>query len=494
MHGGGAPGQVCVHPSLVFASRLGGLRPKEEHASVLVRPLFHAWLLACLLCSLRAEAESTTRARTTADIFEWATPGQQRPLLRRRVVSTLDTVASTPLREDSESGREALVFTMRTRLDLEGGSSFSDSPAALSTFVPGFERGPVDLVSLHVTARALFGDHVDVGLGRQLVNDAAGFASFDGLRVRWRPTPAGHVEVRGGFETRYAMPLSGGGFEADGVLRASRENWAASAAPSVLDLSPMPYIAAEAWADSGPLQGALAYRRTADPSTGGLSREEFAVSASTSANKPWWVSAQARYALHAARLATLRLDSVQNLGRGWDATASYTFFQPTFDAASIWNAFFAAPTSALGLDVRRTLGRLCNASVGGDLAVLAASTGTPAGQMGGRGSLRCAVGRGTSELRLRSRWGAAGTSHSLVFWGMEYPVGNRWTLRTRAQSWLLEGAERADWNGAGAGGVLGAHYTLSSQSLGGVDLERNWGPGPDASVRVMAYLDVAVWP
>ena len=410
----------------------------------------------------------------------------------------MDTTQRTAL-SDAPEAPERLVFSMRTRLDLEHGSAFGTSPDSPSNFVPGFEHGPIDVVALNATVTGLLKDHLDVALGRHLLSDAAGFASFDGLRARWRLTDAVYIEGRAGFETRYGMPLvAGGAFESDGVLRAPRANWSANAAPDVISLAAMPYVAGEAYADLGWVRMAGAYRRTSDPSTGGLSREEVALNASTAAGRRWSLSANARYAMHAARLASLRADTQHLLGRGWSANAYYTFFQPTFDAASIWNVFFVSPTSALGMEVRTQLRPGCAVSAGAELSLLGASQAGVGTRVGGQASATCNVGRDAVELRARAKASAAGNgqaiSHTLVYAGYEHPLDMRWSLRTRAQAWRLEGNERAELDGVGAGGVAGAYYTLSSGSVAGVDVERNWGSGPNASARVMAYLDVAVWP
>ncbi len=391
-----------------------------------------------------------------------------------------------------------LVFSMRTRLDLESGSRFGDTPDVPRNFVPGFERGPIDVVSLNVTAQGLFHDRVDIGLGRQLVSDATGFASFDGMRARWRPTNAFYIEGRLGFETRYGMPLSTGAFESDGVLRAPRTTWSNDAAPEVLALGAMPYVAGEAHVDGGWLRGTGAYRRTSDPTTSGLSREEFGATLSTPSGKRWSLNTHARYALHAARLAAVRVDAQQILGRGWSIGAFYTFFQPTFDAASIWNAFFVAPTNAVGIDAQKQLRPGCALSGGTELSLLANSQGGASTRLGGQAAATCNIGRGAAELRGRAKASAdangRAVSHALLYAGYERPLDARWSLRMRAQAWRLAGNDRNELNGAGAGGVVGAYYTLSSGSVAGLDVERNWGAGPNSSARVMAYLDIAVWP
>lgn len=449
--------------------------------------------LILLLAPARATAEDTTRVSTQADIFEWATPGQVRPLLRRRSVTTLDSSASTPLSEDPDRP-EKFVFTMRTRLDTESGSSFSSDPAQAAAFVPGFERGPVDVVALTLSARSLFRDHFDASFGRHIVSDATGWASFDGLSARWRPGSHTYVEARLGYETRAGMPLATGTFEADGVLRASREGWARGAAPDVLALSAMPYMGAEVGSDLGFLRGSAAYRQSYDPTTNGVSREELGVTLASSPTQRWSLAAAARYAMHAARMGSLNIDSRHELGRGWSTRAHYTFFQPTFDAASIWNVFFASPTSALGSDLRKHWDGGCDIGFGGTITVLAGSLAAPSSRGSANGYLICPTPHGSVDLRASSNLGAPGLARSLLQLGGTREFGASWTVRARAHVWALAGAERSELNGAGAGGLLGARYAFSKRSAGGLDIERNWGPGGDAGARVIGYLDLGVWP
>ncbi|HEX7603353.1 MAG TPA: hypothetical protein VF316_17160, partial [Polyangiaceae bacterium] len=194
------------------------------------------FLPGVLLSAASARAtEGEITADTTAQFYDVRGPTGQTTLLRRRLTSTLGVTAYDLLPRPKEAGQELLPdlsFRARLRYDADyGASSEEANSAATDVFVPGFSRGPVDLMYAYVEGRRLLHGVLGFKLGRQYQIDPLGYWSFDGASVRLTTPVFVAVEAYGGLEVRGGLPLSGpiGRYERDGVWRGDRDGFAPTA-------------------------------------------------------------------------------------------------------------------------------------------------------------------------------------------------------------------------------------------------------------------------
>ena len=130
-------------------------------------------------------------------------------LARRRLTTTLGVAVYDLLGKAEDPRSPTLTFRARLRYDADyGGRAEETAIARPDRFVPGFSRGPVDLMYGYVEGRRLFGGFFGFKLGRQYTTDALGWWSFDGGSVRVTTPAYFAVEALGGLEVRGGMPLS----------------------------------------------------------------------------------------------------------------------------------------------------------------------------------------------------------------------------------------------------------------------------------------------
>ena len=100
-------------------------------------------------------------------------------LIRARFTSTLGVSFYDLLPRPQESGQELkpdLTFKARLRYDTDYGAAQEEAlPTATDRFVPGFSRGPVDLMYAYVEGRRFLRGLLGFKVGRQYVTDALGW-------------------------------------------------------------------------------------------------------------------------------------------------------------------------------------------------------------------------------------------------------------------------------------------------------------------------------
>jgi hypothetical protein len=340
--------------------------------------------------ALAAAALALTPARASAaDIeitgdtalqgYDVASPWGDTILERRRFMQTLG-LGAYHLQAASKPGEADYSFVLRVRLDADfgvnghlsdqGETRFADSAGA--RFVPGFREAPVDLMYGYVEGRNLAGGWLGFRVGRQYVTDVLGFWSFDGGLVRVTTPFYVQTEVYGGFEQRGGLPLSTSRYEAQGVWRGSHSGYGEPDQPYATDYpsyqlaEPAPAFGV-ALESAGPtfVHGRFSYRRVYNTGTsltqqlpspdGGyrtanglrLSQERLGYAADATWDDHGGAKAGFSYDLYSQLVATLYAGLEAHLGPRVTLGADFDYFEPTFDADSIWNWFSKSPVTTM---------------------------------------------------------------------------------------------------------------------------------------------------
>src|SRR3979409_1165157 len=87
---------------------------------------------------------------TAAQFYDVRSPSGETTLSRRRLTTTLGVRAHDLLTHPAGA---ALPVRARLRYDADYGASATEDPTQHDSFVPGFSRGPVDLMYAYVEGR-----------------------------------------------------------------------------------------------------------------------------------------------------------------------------------------------------------------------------------------------------------------------------------------------------------------------------------------------------
>lgn len=343
--------------------------------------------LACWTVPARAY-ETEVDASITAQNYALSSPWGNPELRRRRYTQTLGLAVWNIQGVDDPRGPR-LSFQSRMRLDADFGQSSAERTLGSSTYIPGLQETPFDLMYAYLEGQRYVNGYVGFKLGRQYVFDTLGFWSFDGGLVTLS-TPANIlVEGYAGFEQRGGgLPYFGTRrFESQGVYRGDRYGYDAQYYPSFLDeskLAPAAGLALEASA-FGVLHSRLSYRKV-------MNRDEVNVS-------PFLDLGNGQYFLRGTRTSSERLgyslransSSIGALNGSFvydfynqifseyalDANAyvtkrvtlgaSYDSYTPTFDGDSIFNWFSHSPTTSALVRADVTFSRTLQATLNGGL-------------------------------------------------------------------------------------------------------------------------------
>ncbi len=365
--------------------------------------------IAALALFTALAAESSARAAdvevtsdTSSQFYDVRSPTGQTVLMRRRLTSTLGVGAynllDTPL---GDTNAPQLDVRVRLRYDADYGVSCAESStppssagcpsASYGSFVPGAAQSGVDLMYFYLEGRRLFSGILGFKLGRQYQTDVLGWWSFDGFELSATLPVYLKAEVYGGFEQRGGLPLSTARFEADGVWRGDRTNFAPSAyadfQPSAI--APAIGVALETTGVTW-IHGRLSYRHVYD--TGSSNVTEFAsgfytpaqygagtgiflgmrtssdrlgYAVDTSFSGVGGLKAGIIYDFYRAEVTTGYANLDAYLGTKVTVGLDYDYYVPSFDADSIWNFFAAEPHNDFGLrgsvDVDKKLSVAANA-------------------------------------------------------------------------------------------------------------------------------------
>lgn len=325
----------------------------------------------CLFAPRAASAlEPEITSDTAAQFYDVRSPTGETVVPRRRLTTTLGVSAYDLLDHDKVDDRNLseLSFRARMRYDADFGASPGEADSTnASRFVPGFSRGPVDLMYGYVEGRKFAGGWLNFKLGRQYQTDSLGWWSFDGLDLKATTPFFLAVEGYGGLEVRGGMPLSTSRFERDGVWRGDRSGYDPSLYPAFQpnDVAPAMGVAVES-AGVNWIHGRLTYRRVYN--TGSSNVSEWASGLSTPVSYDGTRISQERLGYAAdvvlSDLGSLRGGITYDLylakvgsaygSFDWYTTKKltlsldYDFYAPTFDADSIWNFFAGEPMNDVG--------------------------------------------------------------------------------------------------------------------------------------------------
>jgi hypothetical protein len=322
---------------------------------------------------------------TAAQFYEMRSPTGATVISRRRVTTTLGVAAYDLLEKTDDPHAPTLTFRARLRYDADyGGSAEETAVTSPNRLVPGFSRGPVDLMYGYLEGRRFFKGWLGFRLGRQYVTDALGWWSFDGGLVKVTTPVFFAVEAYGGLEQRGGMPFSTPRFERDGIWRGARTGFDPSLWPSFQpnDIAPAIGGAIES-AGITWLHGRLTYRRvyntgasntsqfasgTGQPMTydsSRVSQERIGYAIDATLPQIGGVKAGFAYDMYVRRMANVYASVDWFTRPTLTLSVDYDYYRPTFDGDSIWNFFMAMPMNDLG--VRAAWDPTRNVSIAGGL-------------------------------------------------------------------------------------------------------------------------------
>jgi hypothetical protein len=452
-------------------------------------------------------------------------------LMRARFTSTLGVSVYDLLDKPQGAGQELapdLTFRARLRYDADYGAAAEEaSPGVPDRFVPGFSRGPIDLMYGYVEGRRFLHGVLGFKIGRQYVTDALGWWSFDGGLVSVTTPAFFALEAYGGLEVRGGLPFSGpiGRWEAEGVWRGDRSGMDPLQYPSFQQDDVAPAIgAALETAGISWLHARLSYRRVYNTNdsivsqfqNGDLSpivysgtrvsQEKLGYSVNANASSFGGVSGGVVYDFYANTMTNLWATADVYLGKNVIASLDYDFYQPTYDADSIWNFFAQFPTNDAGARVLWDVNQKLSFAAGGHVRVFQNQTesdpngssllpvnpiqpGVPMYTFNGGGNLSARYRRRDTLLTANGvvNAGDAGDRAGGDVAG-ERVFDARWVLSGRVGLWHWEDKLRPDRSALSFGAVVGGAYRFFHGSQLGVEWENDINELVGWRTRVLGYL------
>lgn len=501
-----------------------------------------ACVAAVVVCAAPADAAdgSSWKGEITSDtstqFYDLYGPTGTPMLIRARLTSTLGVAVYDLLPRPEAPGQELLpdlTFRARMRYDADYGADAAEAtPANVDRFVPSFSRGPVDLMYAYVEGRRFCRGLLGFKLGRQYVTDALGWWSFDGGLVRVTTPAFFAIEGYAGLEVRGGLPFAGsvGRWEADGVWRGDRSGMDPTQYPSFQqdDVAPAVGAAIETAGVSW-LHGRLSYRRvynTGDSivtqfangdlspvtySGTRISQEKLGYSLSATAAKIGGVDGGVVYDFYANTTTSIWATADVFVVKHVTASLDYDYFQPTYDADSIWNFFATYPMNDVGARVVWDASPKLSFAAGGHVRVFQNQTqadASPSSTIAGTDAIAPGVsqltfnGGGTVSARFRRRdtlltanatgnFGDAGDRAGGDVSG-ERLFEARYVLTGRVGLWHWEDKLRADRSAVSFGAVLGGGYRFFNGSQVGVEWENDASGLFGWRMRLLAYLRLTV--
>jgi hypothetical protein len=494
--------------------------------------------LATLVPRTAAALEPEITSDTAAQFYDVRSPTGETVIARRRLTTTLGVSVYDLYDTPGNPTGPTLTFRARMRYDADyGGSGAETDPTSFGSVVPGFDRGPIDLMYGYVEGRRFLDGWLGFKVGRQYVVDALGWWSFDGGQVKVTTPYYFAAELYGGLEQRGGMPLSTPRYEREGIWRGDRTGYDPSLYPSFQpnDIAPA-YGAALESAGFNWLHSRLTYRRVNNTGASNVSqfanglRQPVSYSGSrTSQERIGWaadgtlpdiggVKAGLAYDLYNARFANVFASVDAYVSRKLTLSLDYDYYVPTFDADSIWNFFLAMPMNDLGLRASWDATDHMAFSAGARARAFAVQTEnedvghvpgssatSPNGisegnyfpksslDMMGGGNLaaRWHFGEGALGARGNADFARNGERLGIDFFG-ERTLETRFVLSARAGVWQWDDKLRNDRDAVSFQYVVGGGYKLFPRSLVFVDFEHDINRIAGQRFRGMLWLSVAV--
>jgi hypothetical protein len=484
--------------------------------------------------------EPDVTSDTTAQVYDVRSPTGETTLDRRRLTTTLGVAAYDLLGVDKlpmEDGRlqPELSFRARMRYDADYGANAAEAtPSSQNSFVPGFSRGPVDLMYGYIEGRRFAKGWLNFKLGRQYVTDALGWYSFDGGEAKITTPLFFSIEAYGGLEVRGGMPLSTPRFQSDGVWRGDRTGFDPSLYSSFQANEPAPAmgLAIETQGFTW-LHGRLTYRRVYN--TGASNVSEFAngLAAPVQYDGTRISTERIGYSLEAN---LLKYGGVKG-GFAWDMynakfasiygsldgyvtdkltlSINYDFYAPTYDADSIWNFFMGEPTNDIGARANWSLSDFVSVAGGAHARIFSVETDTQTnnaspnqtiatnanyyptnGQAFDGGfdlAIRQKVGENQNGLRGSGNFGQDGDRVGGEFF-FDRVLYDRYLAGGRLSLYQWNDKLRPDRDALSFGAVASVGYKLAKRSRIRFDQDMNVNRLVGAGFRSMVWLTVAVAP
>ena len=518
-----------------------------DSASPRARALVLGAASAALVLGVAAPAlavEPEVTADTAAQFYEVTSPDGQRVLTRRRFTATLGVAGTDLLNKDKLRAQDPLapelLFRARVRFDSDYGAGGEEANRqSPETLVPGFNRGPIDLMYAYVEGRRFFKGVAGFKLGRQYVTDVLGWWSFDGATVRATTPFFVAVEAYGGLEQRGGMPLSTPRFERDGIMRGSRTNFDPAAWTSFQPARVAPAFGA-ALESTGTsfVHTRVTYRRVYNTGASNVSMyddglrspvqydgtrvssERIGYAFDGSLPDVGGVKGGLVYDLYVKKFSQLYLSTDVYATQKLTLSADFDHFRPTFDGDSIWNFFVSGPTNDIGGRLAYQANDHLGISGGGHVRLfnnqtesatddtteprlgaptspngLASGNYYPEGAFyvngGGNVAAKYRYTRGNVSLRgAADGGGTGGRAGGDVY--ADHTFQNRYLVSARAGAWYWKDSLRPDRSATSFGYVLGAGYILSPRSQAMVEFEHDVNRVVGNRFRLMLWLTLAV--
>ena len=318
---------------------------------------------------------------TAAQFYEMRSPTGATVISRRRLTTTLGVAVYDLFDKVEDRRAPTLTFRARLRYDADyGGNAEETALGSPGAFIPGFSRGPVDLMYGYIEGQRFFDGLLGFRLGRQYVSDALGWWSFDGGLVKVTTPYYLAAEVYGGLEQRGGIPLSTSRFEEQGMWRGSHRDFgeegepSATTYPSFSFTHPAPAMGV-VLESVGPnwVHGRVTWRRVYNtgraftqqfpdpgrgyPTVSGLrvSSDRIGYAAELNKDDLGGLKGGFAYDLYNQVTANAYGSADVYLGDRVIAGLDFDYFEPTYDADAIWNWFsksaIMTPTARLAVQI-----------------------------------------------------------------------------------------------------------------------------------------------
>ncbi len=473
---------------------------------------------------------------TTAQFYDVRSPTGETVLARRRLTTTLGASVYDLMNTSTDPNAPSLTFRTRVRYDADYGASPQETTVSnYGRLVPTFNRNALDLMYGYVEGRKFLKGWLGFKVGRQYVTDVLGWWSFDGGQVRVTTPAFFAMELYGGMEQRGGFFMSTSRFEQDGIARGDRGGYDPSLYPSLQPQGIAPALgAAVETTGLTYVHSRLTYRRVENTGTsntsefvngiytntqyngGRISSERLGMSVDGTVPQIGGAKSGVAYDLYNARLSNAYASVDAFVGQKLTLSLDYDYYQPTFDADSIWNFFQAAPMNDVGLRGSLDATKKLSVAAGGHVRVFHQQTSNDAPNSspsatgvkvdpvpnyfptasstfdsGGNLAAKYKWGWGHLGLRGRGNFGSDGDSVGGDAYG-ERVFATRYILEGRAGVWQWNDKLRPDRDATSFGYTAGAGYRLAERSKVLIEFDHNMNRLVGQRFRVMAWLTVAV--